>query len=226
MADIRYLEFTGGEPFMIQEHFDLLRRLVERGVAGNIEIHYNTNGTQWPKQASDIWRHFRHVEIAFSIDDVAERFEYQRSGARWPEVQENIQHFRDLRDTSKNISLQVCCTVNIFNVLYLSEVAAWIDQQAFDFVYWNMLHDAPEWNIRSLHWAAKRFVENHLRWAEFAPQHRPEIDRIVNFMMAAGLDHNPNIVPSVRELDRRRGERLDTVAPLLAYVLKYDPPAK
>jgi len=36
---IRYIEFTGGEPFMIQEHFDMLHGLVNRGIAHNIEIH-------------------------------------------------------------------------------------------------------------------------------------------------------------------------------------------
>jgi MoaA/NifB/PqqE/SkfB family radical SAM enzyme len=225
MTDIRYLEFTGGEPFMIQEHFDLLQRLVDRGVSHHIEIHYNTNGTHFP-DAESIWQHFRHVEIAFSIDDVGKRFEYQRSGADWQEVCANIQRFRDLRNRVSNISLQVCCTVNIFNVLYLSEVAEWIDQQEFDFVYWNMLHDAPEWNIQNLRWAAKRFVENHLRWARFSDQHRPEIDRISEFMMAGGLNHTPDTVKKILELDRRRDEKLDQVAPLLAYVIKYDPPTK
>ena len=43
-----YFEFTGGEPFMIQEHFDMLQGLVDRGIAHNVEIHYNTNGTHWP----------------------------------------------------------------------------------------------------------------------------------------------------------------------------------
>jgi MoaA/NifB/PqqE/SkfB family radical SAM enzyme len=83
---IRYIEFTGGEPFMIQEHFDLLQRLVDRGLAHNIEIHYNTNGTQYPEHAEQIWSHFKTVEIAFSIDDVGARFEYQRTnavGIRW-----------------------------------------------------------------------------------------------------------------------------------------------
>jgi organic radical activating enzyme len=225
MEHIQYLEFTGGEPFMIQEHFDLLQRLVDRGVSQNIEIHYNTNGTHFP-DAESIWQHFRHVEIAFSIDDVERRFEYQRSGADWQQVCDNIQRFRDLRSRATNISLQVCCTVNIFNILYLSEVAAWIDQQEFDFVYWNMLHDAPEWNIQNLRWAAKRFAENHLRWAKFSDQHRSEIDRICEFMMAGGLNHTPDTVKKIIELDRRRGETLDQVAPLLAYVIKYDSPSR
>ena len=56
---IQYIEFTGGEPFMIQEHFDMLQGLVDRNFAGNIEIHYNTNGTQWPEHAEAIWQHFK-----------------------------------------------------------------------------------------------------------------------------------------------------------------------
>lgn len=226
LTHIRYIEFTGGEPFMIAEHFELLQTLVSQGVAANIEIHYNTNGTHFPEHAPEIWRHFQHVEIAFSIDDVDQRFEYQRSGASWTEVNANIQRFRELRHSMSNITLQVCCTVNIFNVLYLSEVAQWIHQQDFDFVYWNMLHDAPEWSIRNLQWAAKRFVENHLRWQQFTDSDRQEINRIVEFMMSGGLTWDRNIVPRILELDRRRGERLDQVAPLLAYVIKYDPPAK
>ena len=51
---IKYIEFTGGEPFMIQEHFNMLQGLVDRGLASRIEIHYNTNGTQYPEGAEKI----------------------------------------------------------------------------------------------------------------------------------------------------------------------------
>ena len=126
LKDVRYIEFTGGEPFMIKEHFQLLQRLVELGYADQIEIHYNTNGTQWPEEAEAIWSHFKHVEIALSIDDVEQRFEYQRSNAQWAEVVENLAKFKQLRDRNKNITLQSCCTINIFNVYYLEKVSNWI----------------------------------------------------------------------------------------------------
>jgi len=86
LNDIRYIEFTGGEPFMIREHFAMLQGIVDRGIAHQVEIHYNTNGTIFPEQAEEIWKHFKTVEIAFSIDDLGERFEYQRTNARWEEV--------------------------------------------------------------------------------------------------------------------------------------------
>ena len=48
-SKLEYFEFTGGESWMIQQHFDLLRRAVDKGYAENIDIHYNTNTTQYPK---------------------------------------------------------------------------------------------------------------------------------------------------------------------------------
>ena len=60
------------------------------GYADNIEIHYNTNGTQFPEEFIETWRKFRKVEIAFSIDNLGERFEFERSGAKWAEVEAKI----------------------------------------------------------------------------------------------------------------------------------------
>ena len=61
LGDIRYIEFTGGEPFMIEEHFEMLQGIVDRGIAHQVEIHYNTNGTHWPEQAPEIWQHFKKL---------------------------------------------------------------------------------------------------------------------------------------------------------------------
>jgi hypothetical protein len=213
------LEFTGGEPFMIQEHFDLLQTLVEKGVAHQVEIHYNTNGTQWPKHAEAIWSHFRHVEIAFSIDDVGSRFEYQRTNAGWEEVQANLAKFVDMRARCPNISLQVCSTVNVFNVLYLETLAEWIDQQSFDFVYWNMLHDGPQFCIANLPESAKDLVEQRLRSAQFSSAHQQEIENIINFMRGRTGTDGADLKHSIAQLDQRRNQSLRAVAPELADAL-------
>ena len=87
MENIDLMEFTGGEPMMIQEQFDLLKSAVKNGHSKNIKVHYNTNGTHYVQDAIDnIWPNFKTVELAFSIDDIGEKFEYQRYGANWNEV--------------------------------------------------------------------------------------------------------------------------------------------
>jgi organic radical activating enzyme len=218
---IQYIEFTGGEPFMIQEHFNMLQGLVDRGIADRIEIHYNTNGTQWPEGAEEIWKHFKTVEIAFSIDDVGARFEYQRSNAIWSEVETNIARFKELRERNSNIQLQVCTTVNVFNVYYIAEVANWIDQQGFDFVYWNMMHEAYYFSISTLPELVKLTITNKLTQAEVTDWTRAEFDNIIKFMNH-GVSLDGNILRmKIADLDRKRQQNLAITEPEFATLIEY-----
>jgi MoaA/NifB/PqqE/SkfB family radical SAM enzyme len=219
---IRYLEFTGGEPFMIQEHFDFLQRLVDQGLAPNIEIHYNTNGTIWPQHGPDIWQHFRTVEVAFSIDDLGERFEYQRANARWTEVEGNIHRFRELRNIMPNLRLQCCSTVNVFNVRYIDQLAWWIASQDFDFVYWNMLHEARYLSIANLPVTAKQEIADHLWKTQIPRQYRQEFDRIIDFMEQGEPSDGVKLRSEIRKLDQRRDQDITQVLPELAELIGYE----
>jgi MoaA/NifB/PqqE/SkfB family radical SAM enzyme len=222
LTDIRYIEFTGGEPFMIEQHFTMLQGIVDRGIAHQVEIHYNTNGTQYPEQAIEIWRHFKTVEIAFSIDDLGARFEYQRSNAVWSDVVFNIDRFRLLRQDYPNIRLQCCSTVNVFNVRYIDQLANWIADQEFDFVYWNMMHDAWYFSIATLPESAKTEIILHLESANIPSQWREEFDRICNFMRKGASTDGFMLRMKVRDLDRKRGQNLATVEPEFAALIEYD----
>jgi len=205
---VRYIEFTGGEPFMIKEHFDLLRRIVDLGIANKVEIHYNTNGTQYPEYAEEIWRNFKTVEIAFSIDDVGPRFEYQRTNAVWTNVVNNIQLFREIRSRNSNIQLQACITVNVFNVMYLESVANWADQQQFNFVYWNMLHEAFYFNIGTLPTSVKQVVEQKLTNAQVSTTTRAEFEKIIEFMKNGVELDGFMLKLKIRDLDCKRNQDL------------------
>jgi organic radical activating enzyme len=206
--DIRYLEFTGGEPFMIREHFEFLRGLVERGIAHQVEIHYNTNGTQWPEQYVDVWKHFKHVEIAFSIDNVEKRFEYERTEAKWDEVNANVERFINLRNTSKNISLQLCCTINIYNVLYLSDVVDWKYFTEFNFVFWNILHDGPEWCVQALPEVAKQEAQSRLHTADVEDAIKQQWTNVIKFMNESNGITLEQLQSAIKRIDDRRGVSL------------------
>jgi MoaA/NifB/PqqE/SkfB family radical SAM enzyme len=223
LDDVRYIEFTGGEPFMIQEHFQLLQKLVDTGRAGQIEIHYNTNGTQYPEEAEAIWQHFRHVEIAFSIDDVGERFEYQRSNAVWTEVVENIQRFKTIRARNNNITLQCCCTINVFNVYYLETVAHWIVDQGFDFIYWNMMHDAYYFSIATLPESAKQVIAQRLRTTSLSESVQQEFNRVADFMLKGNSLNDGHLLKmNIRDLDFKRKQNLTEVEPEFAELIGYN----
>jgi MoaA/NifB/PqqE/SkfB family radical SAM enzyme len=135
MPKIKFLDFTGGEPFLIKEHFDLLKHSVEQGTSKYQHLFYNTNGTVFPEGAEELWKNFKRVEIAFSIDALGKQFELERSGAKWDEVNTNIQKFREMKARLPNLELQISATVSIINVYYLEELCNWLDQQEFDYVH-------------------------------------------------------------------------------------------
>jgi len=224
MEQVRYLEFTGGEPFMIQEHFQLLQRMVEKGIANNVEIHYNTNGSKFPEHAEQIWKHFKLVEIAFSIDDVGKRFEYQRTNAVWKEVNANMDRFEAMRDRNANMELQVCSTVNVFNVMYLEGLANWIDQRSFNFVYWNMLHEARHHSVSTLPERAKIVAIEKLKNANVTEYHRKEFNNIIDFINGGDSLDGDQLRNTVADVDWRRQQDLRTHHPELAYAIDYKGP--
>jgi len=179
LPNIKYLEFTGGEPFLIEQHFDLLREAVNSNDSKHIDIHYNTNGTVFP-DGHRLWNYFKHVEVAFSIDNIGPRFEYERYGAKWDDVQHNLKRFTEMRDAK--FSTQLCLTVNIQNVYYLPEICRWIEDQTFDHIYFNMLHDPWHMCISRMTPAAQSLVIDRLENHQFHPKHRAEIMRIVKFI--------------------------------------------
>ena len=222
LNDIRYIEFTGGEPFMIREHFQMLQGIVDRGIAHQVEIHYNTNGTHYPAEAEEIWKHFKTVEVAFSIDDLGKRFEYQRTNADWAVVLDTITSFQYLQTQMPNLRLQCCSTVNVFNVRYIDQLAHWIVLQKFDFVYWNMMHDSWYFSIATLPDLAKVQITEHLRSASIPARYRAEFNRIIDFMNNGASTDGFMTRMKIRDLDRKREQNLREVAPELADILNYD----
>jgi MoaA/NifB/PqqE/SkfB family radical SAM enzyme len=184
LPNIKYFEFTGGEPWLIKEHWDLLQYAADNGFSKNIDIHYNTNATQRLGPHTQVWDQFGRVDIAFSIDNVGKRFEYERYGADWELANSIIDftHWTKEVDTP-NITTQLCFTINIQNVYYIDEILAWADTKPFGSIYFNMLHSPDHMSIQRMTPAAKELVLNKLKttfWS--SSKYQKEIDNIIAFI--------------------------------------------
>jgi MoaA/NifB/PqqE/SkfB family radical SAM enzyme len=204
LPKIRYMEFTGGEPFLIDEHFDLLQQAVDLGIAGQIEIHYNTNTTQVPRRGLKLWPHFKAVEIALSIDDIGKRFEYQRYGTNWDTSLSNLNTFNSLIANTGNITLQVCLTVNALNIYYLDELAEWISYRTFQFVYFNVLHDAWYFNVRNLNDTAKKLIND--KFYNYNGPYKNDIVKVIEFMNQGEGSDCSMLVDVLRKSDQQRNQ--------------------
>jgi len=114
--------------------------------------------------------------------------------------------------------------VNVFNVLYLEELANWIDKQCFDFVYWNMLHEAYYLSVGTLPEGAKQTAIQKLSDANVSSMHRTEFDRIIEFIRN-GVSLDGNILRmKVQDLDWRRDQDLRHHHIELAEAIEYAGP--
>jgi len=184
LPNIKYLEFTGGEPWLIQEHFDLLKYAVEQGYSKNIDIHYNTNATQMPGEFDiSIWKEFGRVDIAFSIDNVGARFEYERYSAKWDVANQIIDAVHELQKTYKNITTQLCFTVNIQNIFYIDELLSWAETKNFGDIYFNMLHSPNHMSIQFMTPTAKKLVIDKFKSIDWtSKQYQNEVNNIIQFI--------------------------------------------
>lgn len=183
LPNIKYFEFTGGEPWLIQEHWDLLDYAIEHGYSKNIDIHYNTNASITPRMIQK-WENFGRVDIAFSVDNVGKRFEYERYGAHWDTANNIIDGIHGWAKTDiPNITTQLCFTINIQNVYYLDELLSWAETKKFGSIYFNMMHGPEHMSIQYMTPEAKELVLNKLKtmfWA--GHQYHKDIEGVINFI--------------------------------------------
>lgn len=124
ISHIRYVHFNGGEPLLSKEHVRFLHAIPNKNLT---HINYNTNGTVLPTQELvDLWSQYKLVQIDFSIDDIENRFEYQRYPAKWKDVVENLQWFID--HAPHNCIFGVNTSVSILNTHNLANLNNWLQE--------------------------------------------------------------------------------------------------
>ena len=222
LPNIKYLEFTGGEPWLIQEHIELLKYAVAQGYSKNIDIHYNTNATQWPQDLVEIWRDFGRVDVAFSIDNVNNRFEYERYGAKWDTANSIIDSVHGMQLLYPNITTQLCFTVNIQNVYYLDELLSWADTKNFGDVYFNMMHSPDHMSIQYMTPAAQELVLGKLTttfWSSNRYQH--EINNIINFIKNGAGSDGTEFCRKMQQTDVYRKQNFINTHPEIARAMGY-----
>jgi sulfatase maturation enzyme AslB (radical SAM superfamily) len=118
-----HLHFMGGEPFLIKQQWRLIDSIIQSGYNKNLMVSYHTNGTVWNNKISDSLTKFKKVQIALSIDDIEERFEYLRYPAKWSEVYQNLLSIKEwVTQDPEHREFIINCTVSIFNILTISDI--------------------------------------------------------------------------------------------------------
>jgi len=122
LPNMQQLYFAGGEPLIIDEHYQLLEECIRRGEASHIELRYNSNGLELPEKLFVLWERFKRVRFHFSLDSIGEMNHYIRYPSDWTRVLTNL---RRLDETSDKIEVTLACAVQALNIFYIPELIEW-----------------------------------------------------------------------------------------------------
>lgn len=134
--DLEVISFAGGETLIMDEHYELLQKLIDRGKT-NIHIEYSTNMSILKYKSHnvlDYWNKWNPEKlfVGASIDEIGERAEYLRKGTKWEIVERNLKLISK-QPFHREIHTVVSC-LNVFRlpeiVQHLTDIG-YIDPQKF-----------------------------------------------------------------------------------------------
>ena len=162
IGNITHIDFYGGEPFLVKKQWDLMKSAVATGIAKNITVHYNTNGTVWDADKVDILKHFKAVNIDFSIDGIYDKLTYIRYPADWNTVFGNYLKLQEIEKKYPNFHSSVCCTVSTFNIYDIDEIMEFFSRYTKN-LYLNLVHGPEHHCIKNIPESLKQKITDKLK---------------------------------------------------------------
>ena len=118
IGHLKKLYIVGGEPFLIKKHFDLLQKVVEQKVASQMELEYNSNVSFIPERAWELWKEFKVVKVAASLDGWGKINDFIRYPSRWEELKKNLDRFNQAEGS---FSISFAPSISVLNVWHLTD---------------------------------------------------------------------------------------------------------
>lgn len=128
IPNLKQVYFAGGEPLMIKEHKRFLQEIINRGYAHQVLVRYNSNGLLLDDEILELWKHFKKVKFAVSIDATDTRNYYIRYPSGWETIVENL---HKLDNTPDNVQVSIATAIQLLNIKHLPDFAKWKIMQNF-----------------------------------------------------------------------------------------------
>jgi len=136
LGSVQKLFISGGEPLIMKESIKVIDYLVESGNSKNINLRLVTNGTVTDEFLFEKLNTFKSVDLNFSIDDIGERYDYERWPCKFDAVMKNLKEIHDSNKYS-NINFSFNTVISVFNILHLKDIL----EKFKEFPKWNVSFD-------------------------------------------------------------------------------------
>jgi len=233
IKNIEHVYFAGGEPMLIERHYDFLERCITADKSKNITIEYNTNMSTLPNRVLNLWKHFKQVRIGASVDGMGNVVEYQRHPAKWEKILKNLKVVDQL---SSNVISWIAFTVTVYNVNHMIDFMKWkLSQSNFKkinstdrrpIITYHVAHHPKHLNIRVLPDEYKKELtqkfKDFVQWTKdnsfnnHVIRHATEISNgVTNYMNSESYyeTHWQEFINYTNKLDNIRNESLFNIEP-------------
>jgi hypothetical protein len=232
--NIQHVYFAGGEPMLIERHYDFLERCVEKDEAKHITIEYNTNMSTLPTRVINLWKNFKQVRVGASVDGMGAMQEYQRHPSKWEKTLSNLKKVDEL---PPNVTAWLAFTVTAYNVNHMIDFMKWkLKYSGFKkinstlrrpIVTYHVAHHPKHLNIRVLPENIKQELtkkfENFVEWTKennysiHVIKHATDIaNGVINYMNSENY-HSAywnEFLDYTKKLDSIRSENLIDIEPM------------
>lgn len=113
--------WAGGEPLITDVHWDIMNHWVETGQSENITINYTTNFSQliYKRQnVIDLWKKFKNVNVAASLDAMGDRAEFIRDGTVWNDI---VNNRKQLLEQAPEVEFTITPTLSLMNIWHMPD---------------------------------------------------------------------------------------------------------
>jgi len=126
IPDLKWINFTGGEPMIIPGMLKITNAIVEQGHGKDITLQVTTNVSTINPRIVECFSQFKYVQLTLSIDGVDAVAEYTRDGTNWTRMLENLEFYGGMRINNNRIGINTNIALSAYNVLDVHKVIEFV----------------------------------------------------------------------------------------------------
>jgi organic radical activating enzyme len=126
LKDVKFIKVTGGEPFLHRQFLNLVVRLADSGLAGQIDLEIFTNCTWFPaKLELDALMKFKRIQLSPSIDGVGSTNDLLRYPSKWNKIEATLDKWIEVKDATGRLKIATATTISVINAPQMHEFVHW-----------------------------------------------------------------------------------------------------
>ena len=207
---------SGGEPLLVKENFQFIKQCIEQNKAKDITLRIITNGSVTiPEETLDYFKQFKSVQLMYSIDDIDDRFTYQRYPVKFSKVETN---FKDILKYDY-LKVRLIYTVSIYNCLSSQSFLDWCDRIGLchSAIFVNFVRDPEYYDISVLSQQDKDKIVEHLTDNYIDYQIKKYL---TTQFREVNVEHTNNFRRNIiHKVDELRNQKFSNLFPIISTIL-------